>query len=757
MDMEFDKMIDDMGEVVINTTAAREHVSDVEWCIRTMKERALSVTTLQEVHAKPDYYTFIKICHYVDHEVGEGDVQFGTENDTMEEPLEYGGEADNEESGSESESDPNEDLSVEKQLEHENEDKNRRYPRRVHCPKEAMVIDFDNKTYHERDGNIHVNLAVAEVLREDLRRLHTTKCDTELQDELAQSELDDHAVMYIVGMIMAQQYSLRKGLKLFGKEGKKAAMSELTQLHEMDAYYPVHAHELTRQQRIEALSSLIFLTQKRGGRVKGRTCVNGSKQRRWISKGSATSPMVTTESMMIMAAIEAFELRRMITLDIPGAFLHAELDEDVFDDFPDVIRKPASNRASDHLFQIRDPEEVELIGKYLPEEQAAHFHHTVAQLLLAGRDIQTAVSFLTTRVKKPDEDDWGKLKRVLKYLQGTMHMKLKLSVENMGMVKWWVDASYNAHEDCRGQTGAMMSLGKGAVVSKSTKQKLNLHSLSEGELVGIDDALPWILWARYFIETQGYTMEQNILFQDNKSTILLAKNGRWSSSKRTKHIKLRYFFIKDKVDSGEVDIRYVPTEQMWSDILTKPKQGKGFRVDRSHLMNVPEDYDEEEERKCMNPQLLPADNDDPVLPHGKLGQYCRSVLEDKRVEYKVSESTVRQNKERRQADLERVRIRKRRNLEDVRRPMVAGRVRGLSKRDGLGHGPINTTSHTTYFFPQCSIPASLFWRMRRYSGNGRIPGFYLEKYHPELMRMPPIAGKFLTGDGITLGTLLVLV
>ncbi|KAL3804532.1 hypothetical protein HJC23_002571 [Cyclotella cryptica] len=329
----------------------------------------------------------------------------------------------------------------------------------------------------------------------------------------------------------------------------------------------------------------------------------------------------------------------------------------VFDDFPDVIRKPASNRASDHLFQIRDPEEVELIGKYLPEEQAAHFHHTVAQLLLAG-------------VKKPDEDDWGKLKRVLKYLQGTMHMKLKLSVENMGMVKWWVDASYNAHEDCRGQTGAMMSLGKGAVVSKSTKQKLNLHSLSEGELVGIDDALPWILWARYFIETQGYTMEQNILFQDNKSTILLAKNGRWSSSKRTKHIKLRYFFIKDKVDSGEVDIRYVPTEQMWSDILTKPKQGKGFRVDRSHLMNVPEDYDEEEERKCMNPQLLPADNDDPVLPHGKLGQYCRSVLEDKRVEYKVSESTVRQNKERRQADLERVRIRKRRNLEDVRRPMV---------------------------------------------------------------------------------------
>ncbi len=83
--------------------------------------------------------------------------------------------------------------------------------------------------------------------------------------------------MYIIGVIMAQQYSLRKGLKPFCKEGKEAAMSELTQLHDMETYYSVHAHELTRQQRIDALSSLIFLTQKQDGKVKGCTCMNGSK------------------------------------------------------------------------------------------------------------------------------------------------------------------------------------------------------------------------------------------------------------------------------------------------------------------------------------------------------------------------------------------------------------------------------------------------------------------------------------------------
>ena len=82
-----------------------------------------------------------------------------------------------------------------------------------------------------------------------------------------------------------------------------------------------------------------------------------------------------------------------------------------------------------------------------------------------------------------------------------------------------------------------MSLGKGAVMSFLQKQKLNLRSSSEEELVGIDDGLPWILWCRCLIELQGYTIDQNILYQDNKSTILLAKNGRLCSLKRMKHIK----------------------------------------------------------------------------------------------------------------------------------------------------------------------------------------------------------------------------
>ena len=69
----------------------------------------------------------------------------------------------------------------------------------------------------------------------------------------------------------------------------------------------------------------------------------------------------------------------------------------------------------------------------------------VAQLLLVAgrvwRDIQTAVAFLTTRVKRPDEDNWGMFQRVLKYLKGKKHMKLTLSIQNLGMIRWWADAS----------------------------------------------------------------------------------------------------------------------------------------------------------------------------------------------------------------------------------------------------------------------------------------------------------------------------
>jgi hypothetical protein len=104
--------------------------------------------------------------------------------------------------------------------------------------------------------------------------------------------------------------------------------------------------------------------------------------------------------------------------------------KNVIEQFPEVINRNATRPAAEHLFMVRDKKET----KTLEEDQVLAFHNTIAELLFmctrAQQDIQTAVAFLTTRVKNPDKDDWGKLKRVLKYLNGTKYLKLKLTAEH---------------------------------------------------------------------------------------------------------------------------------------------------------------------------------------------------------------------------------------------------------------------------------------------------------------------------------------
>jgi hypothetical protein len=136
--------------------------------------------------------------------------------------------------------------------------------------------------------------------------------------------------------------------------------------------------------------------------------------------------------------------------------------KNVIAEFPEVISEKSPMPAADNPFKIRDKKDV----KPLEEERALGFHHTEAQLLFmatrARRDIQTAVAFLTTRVRDPGKDDWGKLKRVLKYLNGTRYLKLNLSIDNLGVLKRFVDGSHNVHWDCKGHGGAMFTMGKGA-------------------------------------------------------------------------------------------------------------------------------------------------------------------------------------------------------------------------------------------------------------------------------------------------------
>ena len=214
----------------------------------------------------------------------------------------------------------------------------------------------------------------------------------------------------------------------------------------------------------------------------------------------------------------------------------------------------------------------------------------------ARPDTGTAISFLMTRTKEPDRDDWSKLAHLMKYVRGTRKLPLILGANGSGMLKWWIDGSYAVHPNMRGHTGGGLSMGIGFPVSASKKQKLNTRSSTESEIVSVDDLMPAILWSRLFVEAQGYSTNESIIYQDNKAAMLLEKNGKASSGKRTKHINVRYFFVTDRIAKGEVKVEWCPTEDMTGDFWTKPLQGAQFRRFRDVIIGAVPQLDPRSEK-----------------------------------------------------------------------------------------------------------------------------------------------------------------
>ena len=146
----------------------------------------------------------------------------------------------------------------------------------------------------------------------------------------------------------------------------------------------------------------------------------------------------------------------------------------------------------------------------------------------------------------------------------------------MDTLETWVDAAYAVHPDMRSHTGGTMSFGTGVIHTKSSKQKLNTKSSTEAELVGVSKYLPYHIWLVNFLQYQGYDIKNKILYQDNQSAIRMEKNGRNSCTGNSRHIDVRFFFVKDRVDSGDIKVQYCPTSTMLADFFTKPLQGTVF-------------------------------------------------------------------------------------------------------------------------------------------------------------------------------------
>jgi hypothetical protein len=167
-----------------------------------------------------------------------------------------------------------------------------------------------------------------------------------------------------------------------------------------------------------------------------------------------------------------------------------------------------------------------------------------------------------------------------------------------------VDAFFACHPGMRSQTGAIMSLGKGAAYATSILQKLNTRSLTEAELVEVNNVLPQILWTRNFMISQGFETHENTLLQDNRSATLLESNGPGSSSKQTRCINTRYFFVK-----GEVKIEHCSNNKTVANFFTKPLQGTLFNQCRNIIMNIKDAASPKLHRSVLG-ETKPLDNKD---------------------------------------------------------------------------------------------------------------------------------------------------
>ena len=132
-----------------------------------------------------------------------------------------------------------------------------------------------------------------------------------------------------------------------------------------------------------------------------------------------------------------------------------------------------------------------------------------------------------------NKKDYMKLVRIQNYLRATKNNIPKISAVDNQTIKWYIDSSFVVHNDIKSYTGAIMALGKSAIIFKSTKQKENTQWSTESKMVAVDDTIATLLLTKHFIEAHGHKVNASIIYQDDTRAMKLEINGKASSGKRT--------------------------------------------------------------------------------------------------------------------------------------------------------------------------------------------------------------------------------
>ncbi|XP_043286933.1 secreted RxLR effector protein 161-like [Venturia canescens] len=235
---------------------------------------------------------------------------------------------------------------------------------------------------------------------------------------------------------------------------------------------------------------------------------------------------------------------------------------------------PLSNEQS----PVNDEEKVSM--QEMPYREAVGCLMFAA--ILTRPDIMYAVSQVSRFLNNPGKEHWKAVKRILRYIQGTKYMGIKYSGSHIDFTAY-SDADFAGDVDTRrSTTGYITLMAGGPVIWSSHRQKCISRSTTEAEYVAASDASQEVTWLRILLQELCVDLKNPTpLHMDNQSAIRLTKNT--EHHKKTKHIDIKYHYIRECVEHGAIKIIYVCTEEQLADILTKAVPRDKFLINRTSL------------------------------------------------------------------------------------------------------------------------------------------------------------------------------
>jgi hypothetical protein len=183
-------------------------------------------------------------------------------------------------------------------------------------------------------------------------------------------------------------------------------------------------------------------------------------------------------------------------------------------------------------------------------------------------DIMYSVSHVSQALDKPTKNDWAKVKRIFKYLKGTSDISIVYSTAHQKELTAYSYADFTGDTKTRRSTSCVVCLYMGGPISWMSRRQTSVALLTtEAEFMAASEATKEVVWLMRLLNEITELASVPTLLMDSMRAVKLVKNPIFH--KRSKHIEVRYF-VRQKVEEGQLTVEHVPNYRQLADILTKP-------------------------------------------------------------------------------------------------------------------------------------------------------------------------------------------